>query len=69
MWTRKNHGLCSLDWYGLYVPECQAGGEDVETYEKKVHWLQSLIEFKCAVTVTWTSCDVCGEFQVQDMFF
>ena len=41
----------------------QAGGEDVETYDKKVRWLQSLREFNCAVTIAWTNCDACGGIQ------
>jgi endonuclease/exonuclease/phosphatase family metal-dependent hydrolase len=47
------NGLDSIDWYGMYGPECRGGGEDVTTYEKKVRWLQLLKEFKCTVTSTW----------------
>ena len=28
------HGLDSIDWYGMYGPECKGGGEDAITYEK-----------------------------------
>ena len=28
------HGLDSIQWYCLYGPECEGGGEDTITYEK-----------------------------------
>ena len=28
------HGLDSIDWYGMYGPECRGGGEDTIAYEK-----------------------------------
>ena len=43
-------GPDSLDWYGLHRPECQGGGEDVETYEKKLRWSHLLRDVNCDVT-------------------
>ena len=31
-------GLDGIDWCGIYGPECRGGGEDVITYEKKLHY-------------------------------
>ena len=43
----------SIDWYGIYGPECRGGEGDIFTYEKKWRWLQLLRELRCAVTSTW----------------
>ena len=43
-------GLDNHDWCGLDGPECQRGGEDVETQEEKLRWLQLLRDFHCIVT-------------------
>ena len=30
----EHRGLDSIDWYGMYVPECKGCGEDAVAYEK-----------------------------------
>ena len=50
-------GLDSIEWYGVYGPECTGGGDDVTTCEKKMRWLQLLKEVNCTVTSTSTNND------------
>ena len=60
------HVFNSIEWYAMYGPECEGGGEDVTTYEKKLRLLQLLMKFNCTVTSTWTNndddrgCHTCG---------
>ena len=49
------HGLDSIEWCGMYGPECEGGGEDVISFEMRC--LQLLKEFNCTVTSTWTNDD------------
>ena len=30
----EHHGLDSIEWYGMYGPECRGGGEDTIAFEK-----------------------------------
>ena len=50
------HGLDSIDWYGMYGPECRGGGEDTIAYEK------NLQDFSCTVTSMWTNSEDNREF-------
>ena len=51
--------LDSIDWYGMYGPECRGGGEGVTTCEK-MRWLPLLEGFNCTVTIAWAK-DYRGE--------
>ena len=49
--------LDSIEWCGMYGPECRGGGEDIITYEKKMQWSQVLKDFNCTATSTCTNND------------
>ena len=51
------HGLDSIEWYGLYGPECKGGGDDTITDEKKIRRPQPPKEPNCTITSTWTKND------------
>ena len=45
----EKQGFDSIEWYGLYGPECDGGGEDAIALQ------QLLQDFNCNVTSTWTN--------------
>ena len=51
----EHRGLDSIEWYGMYGPECEGSAEDIIAYEKKLRWFQLLKDFNCTATSTWTN--------------
>ena len=51
-WNFK--GLNNSGRHGLFLGQsAEEGGECLETYDKKLRWIQVLRDFNCVVTSTW----------------
>ena len=44
-------GPDSIEWYGMYGPECEGTADDITAHDKKLRWFQLLKDFKCTVTM------------------
>ena len=58
----EHRGLDSIEWCGMYGPECGGSAEDNIAYKKKLRWFQLLKDFNCTVTSTWTNNEDSREF-------
>ena len=58
----EHRGLDSIEWYGMYGPECEGSAEDIIAYGKKFRWFRLLKDFNCTVTSTWSNNEDSREF-------
>ena len=58
----EHRDLDSIEWYGMYGPACEGTVDDIIANEKKLRWFQSLKDFNCTVTSTWSNNEDRREF-------